>query len=363
MATALTLRQLNRTTLARQMLLARHKIALPQAIARLVGLQAQVARPAFVGLWSRVQGATRDKIAALFHDRTIVRATMMRGTLHVVTKADYLQLRAAQQPDFDRTITAILGERLGGIEPARLLDVARKYFAAPHTFDEAREHLLERFPGLDERAMGYTVRLTLPLVQMPTDDPWAFPAQASFVSAQAWLRAVPEDARAPDVIVRRYLEAYGPATVTDAQAWLGMQKLKPVFERLRPTLVSLRGPGRAELFDVPSAPAIDADAPAPVRFLPEWDNLLIGRGDERFLATAHRTAVFLPGLRVLPTFLVDGLVAGSWKIERKKTEATLALTPFGKIAKSVRAELEEEGEQLLAFVEPGAETRGVKIES
>lgn len=363
MPTALTLRELNRATLARQMLLARQKIALPQAIARLVGLQAQVARPAFVGLWSRVHGASRDKISALFHDRTIVRATMMRGTLHVVTKADYLTLRASQQPDFDRAIAAILGGRLAGIEPAKLLAVARKYFAAPHNFDEARQYLLKQFPGLDERAMGYTVRLTLPLVQLPTADPWAFPAQAAFVSSQTWLRTEPGDDRAPDAIVRRYLEAYGPATVTDAQAWLGMQKLKPVFERLRPTLVSLRGPGRAELFDVPSAPEIDPDVPAPVRYLPEWDNLIIGRGDERFLATAHRSSVFLPGLRVLPTFLVDGLVAGTWKVERKKTAATLVLTPFGKIAKAVKAELEEEGEKLLEFVEPEAGTRGMKIES
>jgi hypothetical protein len=360
----LTLRHLNRATLARQMLLARKKTSLPEAVEQLLALQAQIARPAFVGLWSRVSGFTREKLAKLLHDRTIVRATTMRGTLHLMTGSDYLRFRGALQASLDVGMKAILKQRLAGIDIAGIVDLSRAYFATPRTFDDARKHLQRTYPKLDERAMGYAVRLTLPLVQVPTaDDDWSFPATASFVSAEKWLGKRPDASGEPDAMVLRYLAAYGPSTITEAQTWLGMPALKATFARLRPTLVSLRGPGRAELFDVPGAPTPDADLPAPVRFLPEWDSMLIGRNDERFIATAYRSSVFLPGLRVLATFLIDGVVAGTWKIERTKSAATLALTPFAKISKAVRAELEDEGDKLLLFVAPEAMSRHLQIGS
>ncbi len=357
----LTLRHLNRATLTRQMLLARKKASLASAVAQVVGVQAQAARPAFIGLWSRVQGAMREKIAALLHDRTLVRATMMRATLHLVTASDYVTFRSCLQADLDRGMKSILKQRLASIDVDRIVDLAREHFTTPRTFDEMRRHLQTRYPSLDERAMGYAVRLTLPLVQVPTDDDWAYPAQASFMSAERWIGKVPTPSSGPDALVLRYLAAYGPASIADAQAWLGMRPLKPVFERLRPKLVSVRGPGWAELFDLTRAPMPNPDEPAPVRFLPEWDSLLIGRADERLIATAHRSSVFLPGLRVLPTFLVDGFVAGTWKVERTKAKAVLVLSPFIKILKPARAALEEEGEALLRFVEPDAKARDVQF--
>lgn len=361
--TPLTLRQLNRATLARQLLLARQKTPLPNAVARLLGVQAQMPKPPFVGLWSRVSRTTRARVAALLLDRTLVRATMMRGTLHVMTAADYLTHRAAMQAGFDHGMKSILGVRLAGIDIDRIVGIAETFFATPRTFDEARRHLHALHPTLDERAMGYAVRLRLPLVQVPTSDAaWAYPAAATFVSATGWLGRAPTASSSPDALVRRYLEGYGPATITDAQVWLGMAGLKPVFERLRPHLISLRGPGRAELFDLPDAPRPEPEAPAPVRFLPEWDNVLIGRADQRFVATAHRTAVFLPGLRVASTFLIDGMVAGTWQVERIKTAAALTMRPFATIGKSIRAELEEEGEGLLALLEPAAKTRALRVE-
>jgi hypothetical protein len=357
----LTLRQLNRATLARQMLLTRKKTPLPNAVEQLVGVQAQAARPPFIGLWSRVQGTTRERLATLLRDRTLVRATMMRGTLHWVTANDYVQFRACMQTAFDRTLKAILRTRLDGIDIDRIVEISRKHFITPRTFDEMRKHLQSVFPKLDERAMGYAVRLTLPLVQVPTDDAWAYPAQASFMSADAWLKRRPAPNDGPDALVLRYLAAYGPASVVDAQTWLGIQGLKPVFERLRPKLISLRvGPRGAELFDLARAPRPDPDEPAPVRFLPDWDNILIGRADERLVAAKHRSSVFLPGLRVAPTFLIDGFVAGVWKIDRKKASATLTLTPFATVAKAVRGELEEEGKALVKFVEPDATTYDVR---
>ncbi len=358
----LTLRHLNRATLARQMLLARKKTSVPQAVEQVLALQAQMARPAFVGLWSRVSGFTRPKLAKLLHDRTIVRATTIRGTLHLMTASDYLRFRGALQASLDLGLKAILKQRLAGIDIDRIVALSRTHFATPRTFDDARKHLQLTYPKLDERAMGYAVRLTLPLVQVPTDDDdWSFPATASFVSAEAWLGNKPQTDEGPDTIVLRYLSGYGPSTIAETQTWLGMPALKPTFERLRPRLVSLRGPGRAELFDVAGAPTPEADTPVPVRFLPEWDSMLIGRNDERFIATAHRPSVFLPGLRVLATFLIDGAVAGTWRIERAKGTATLVLSPFAKVTKAARGELEEEGEALLQFVEPEAKTRDIRM--
>jgi len=361
-AVPMTMRHLNRATLARQMLLARHDTTVPAAVERLLGVQAQMPKPPFVGLWTRVHGVTREGVADLLRTRVLVRATTMRGTLHLMTAADYLALRTAMQAGLDHGLRAILGARLGGLDRERMVEVATAHLAQPRTFDEVRAHLLAAFPGGDERAMGYSVRLTLPLVQVPgAAETWAYAAQAPFIAARTWLKRPPARGDAPDALVLRYIAGYGPVTVTDAQAWLGIPALKPVFERLRPSLITLRGPGKAELFDLPDAPRPDAETPAPVRLLPEWDNLLIGRGDERFVPAARRKAVFLPGLRVAATLLVDGTVAGTWTVERKKAAATLTVTPFGKLSKAVRAEVEQEGEAALQFLEPDAATRAVRV--
>ncbi|HMV48498.1 MAG TPA: winged helix DNA-binding domain-containing protein, partial [Blastocatellia bacterium] len=162
-------------------------------------------------------------------------------------------------------------------------------------------------------------------------------------------------------LVKRYLAAFGPASVTDAQTWLGM-KLKNVFEKLRPELQSYRGEGRVELFDLPGIELPAEDKPAPVRFLPEYDNLLLSHSNRtRVVADEYRSRVYLPGLRVAATILVDGFVQGAWKIEKSKTAATLVITPFDKLTKKDHAALSEEGEQLLRFVEAAAKTHKVEF--
>jgi hypothetical protein len=360
--THLTLDDLNRATLARQLLLARKRLAVPKAVSQLLAVQAQLARPPFIGLWSRIDGFTREMLSAALHGRTIVRATMMRGTLHLVTTADYVALRACLQPGLEAGLQSILGDRLSGTDMTRVAERAAAFFEAPHSFDDARKHLIAQFPEGDERAMGYAMRLRLPLVQVPTETVWAFPGQAHFVSAHSWIGRSPQPSCDPDVLVERYLAAYGPATVKDAQTWLGVPGVKEAMVRLRPSLRVFRGPKSAELFDLPAAPRPPADTPAPVRFLPDYDSTLIARADERLLAAAHRRAVFLPGLRVLPTFLVNGRVAGTWTIERTKGTATVSLSAFVPLSRVVRSELEEEGEALARFIEPDARSLAVKIE-
>ncbi|HXO21799.1 MAG TPA: winged helix DNA-binding domain-containing protein [Thermoanaerobaculia bacterium] len=362
-APTLTLRQLNRATLARQMLLRRERTTALAAIERLAGLQAQLARPPFVGLWSRVAGFRREDLTRLLASREVVRATAMRGTLHLLSARDYVRLRASLQPMLDRGMQSILKERAGALDIPALVEEARAFFAAePRTFEELRDHLLELHPGGDERAMGYAVRTHLPLVQVPADTPWGYPGTTDFAVAEAWLgEAADAGDPAPHALALRYLAAFGPASVADVQAWSGLQGLRATLEDLRPDLLSFRDERGKELFDLPDAPRPSPDVPAPARFLPEYDNLIVSRADARFVAERDRKSIFLPGLRVLPTFLVDGFAAGTWKVERKKAAAALLLQPFAALPKAAREELAAEGEALLRFVESDAASFEVRF--
>jgi hypothetical protein len=353
----ITTRQLNRATLARQMLLAREKAAASKAIARLLAIQAQLARPPFVGLWARLDGFRRDDLIGALDRREVVRATSMRGTIHLMTAADFAALRGAIQPGLTRVMTSMLRNRLAGADADRAMALAREFFGAtPATFDSFRTRLQRNYPKADIRAMAYAVRMQLPLVQVPTGAAWGFAAAADFALADDWLGApVATEAAPPATLVTRYLAAHGPATIADAQWWTGLANLRPVFDALRPSLVVYRDERQRELFDLPKAPRPDADTPAPARLLPEFDAVMLAHQDRgRFLADAHRPRVASKNLQVPAVFLVDGMVAGTWKIERKGKVAALALQPFGALAKKTLEALEAEGEALARFVEPDA---------
>jgi hypothetical protein len=360
----LTSRQLNRATLARQMLLSRESVAATAAVERLAGLQAQLARPPFVGLWTRLEVFRRDDLIQPLRIRQIIRATAMRGTLHLMSAADYVALRGALQPMLAKGMQAILRERTQGLDMDALQVEARTFFGGkPATFDALRNHLKAKNPAADERAMAYAIRMHLPLVQVPTDDRWGFPSASDFALADDWLgKKVPIQEAQAHTLVRRYLAAFGPATPRDAQVWSGLQSLRAVFEELRPELVTFRDERKRELFDLPDAPRPEEDTPAPVRFLPEFDNLVLAHDDRtRVIADEHRPKVTLKNLQVRATFLVDGFVAGTWKVGRKKKTATLVLEPFGKLARKTLAELEQEGDALLRFVEEDALETGVRV--
>ncbi|UQA55993.1 winged helix DNA-binding domain-containing protein [Polyangium aurulentum] len=355
-ADALSLRALNRATLARQMLLARERATAFDTIERLAGMQAQLARPPFIGLWSRLEGFAREHLTVLLERREVVRVTMMRGTLHLMTARDYVRMRAPMQPMLSEAMRSILRARTDAFDMEGIVAEGRRYFEEePRTFDELRDHLLALHPGGDERGMGYAVRMHLPLVQVPTNTEWGYPGTADFAVAEAWLgQPIAKDDR-PHALVLRYLAAFGPATAADAQAWSGLKGLKGVFEELRPKLRTLQDERGRELFDLPEAPRPPEDTPAPVRFVPEFDNLLLAHADRtRIIADEHRPLIATANLRILPTFLVDGFVAGMWKIERKRSTAKLLVEPFGALSKRAREEVEREGEALVRFVEADA---------
>jgi len=357
----MTLRELNRATLARQMLLAREKRPLVKAIEHLLGMQAQLPRPPFTGLWSRLVNFSRADLASEVLARTVVRGTSMRGTIHLMTAADFLRYRGCLQPSLDAGMRAILKERAENLDAPKLLAVGGAYFKQPHNFEEVRGHLMSKFPDGDERAMGYAVRMGVPLVQVPSKDAWAYPAKADFVSAETWLGTPVATCRALGPLVLQYLAAYGPATVKDAQAWTGLPNLEATFTNLGSKLITVPGPTGKLLFDLPDAPRPNGDTPAPVRFLPEWDGAIVTRADERVVAKADRPRVFLPGLRVAALVLVDGLAAATWKVSATASRATLQVESFKAWPAAIRREVAAEGEALLRFVEPQAKAFELEV--
>jgi hypothetical protein len=357
--TTLTRRALNRATLARQMLLRREPVKLVTAVERLAGLQAQAARPPFVGLWSRLDGFRREDLLRAIERQQVVRGTLMRGTLHLVTRQDYLRFRGTLQPMLTAGLRGILRGRMEALDVAGALAEARAWFdQSPRAFDALRAHLEARFPGADVRGLAYAVRMELPLLQVPeAGERWAYPARADFAVAETWLGASLAPGDATEALVLRYLGAFGPASVADAQTWCGLGGLGTVFERARPRLRAFQDERGRELFDLPGAPRPEPAEDAPVRFLPEWDNLLLSHANRsRVIADAHRPAIATANLRLPGTFLVDGFVAGTWVATRKKSAVTLELRPFSPLQRSVRTALEQEGDSLMRFMEPDAAT-------
>jgi hypothetical protein len=360
----LTLRDLNRATLARQMLLGRERVKPLRAIERLVGLQAQWPKPPHVGLWSRALGFEREDLLGLLNRREAVRATMMRGTIHVVSAKDYVALRPALQPMLARNLLAVLRERAKGIDVDEVAAITRTCLAeGPRTFEQIRDALAKVHPAADHRAMGYIARLSVPLVQVPAaGEGWGFPAAPQFGLAEDWLGEKLSGPDGPEDLVLRYLAAFGPATAGDVQTWSGLQGVKETLEGLRPKLVVLRDERKREAFDLPKAPRPGPDAVAPPVFLPEFDNIVLAHSDRRrFVADRHRKRVYLPGLRIAATFLVDGFVAGTWGVERKKDAATITVEPFEPLGKKSQQELAAEANGLVRFVEPGARTYDVRF--
>jgi hypothetical protein len=349
---------INRATLARQMLLEPADVSVVEAVGRLVGMQGQEPKHPYVGLWSRLSGFEEGQLDQAIQDRELVRATMFRGTLHLVTAADYLRFRTTIAPVLEAGLK-VLGDRGEGLEPEKVIKAARKLLAKdPLTFTEVRDALQEEFPEVNDRALGFCTRMMVPLVMYPTDARWSWPANARFTPADDWLDAVPEKNAVPEELVTRYLQAFGPATPADFQTWSGLQKAKPLFDGLE--LEQFTDEAGKTLYDVPSAPRPDPDTPAPVRFLPEFDNLLLAHAKrERIIADEHKPAVFTKNLRVKATYTVDGLVAGLWTADKKRGVATLTLTPFGRTTKKTGTELERAGAGLLRFLEPDAKTCAV----
>ncbi len=357
-------RALNRATLARQLLLARARVAPAAAIERLAGMQAQLARPPFVGLWTRLEDFARADLLRLLERREVVRGTLMRATIHLVTRDDYLAMRPAIQPVLDKLMTGVLGKAADTMDIAGIVKAARAHVGRqPCTFEVMRQHLLTRYPALNDRAMGLIVRARLPLVQVPVDAAaWGYPAAADFAVAETFLGEKVAASGPAAALAVRYLAAFGPASVQDFQTWSGLHTARPVFEELRPKLVAFVDARGRELFDLPKAPRDLEDAEAPVRLLPEYDNLLLAYADRsRLVNDEHKRHLFTANLQIPASFLLDGRVSGTWRVDVKKPNAVLQIKPFAPLSRKVRGPLVEEAERLLRFIEPEAKAYDVDV--
>jgi hypothetical protein len=364
-ADVLTLRALNRATLARQLLLERTNRPILGAVEHLVGLQAQVPPNPYLALWSRLARFDPEELSGLLTDREVVRIVVMRGTIHLVTAADALVLRPLMQP----VLTVELARHrdfappLRGVDLTAVFDAARALLAErPHTGAQLRTALGARFPDLDPAALVYACRCLLPLVQVPPRGLWRRSGHVALTTTDAWLGAPIATEPSIDDVVLRYLGAFGPATPGDVAAWSRLTGFREIVERLRPLLRPFRDERGRELFDLPDAPRPDPDTPAPPRFLPEYDNLLLSHADRtRVVSEEHRSWLFNTPAPVHGSVLHDGFLAGTWSIDRNDG-AVLMIRPVVTVSKRATAALEAEGRRMLRFLEPDIDGIDVRFD-
>jgi winged helix DNA-binding protein len=367
----LSQRAVNRALLARQLLLDRPRLpdAGPERAARvigtiehLVGLQAQAPFPPYFGLHSRLDGFRPDDLAAPLTDRSVVRIALMRGTIHLVSARDCLPLRRLVQPVIERGMRSAYGKQLAGVDPAALAAAGRSLVEAePMTFSQLGQALAARWPDHPPAALAQAVRAFVPLVQLPPRAVWGRAGQSVHTSAEHWLGHRGPAAGSPAALaqlVTRYLGAFGPATVRDVQAWSGLTGLRAVLEQLRAALVTFRDEQGAELFDLPTAPRPGEDAPAPPRLVAEFDNLVLSHAERSRVISAVATKKIYTANGVIPgTVLIDGFVAGMWRLDRSRDAGTVTIELFGRDGSpGSGAEgdaLAAEAGRVLAFGAPG----------
>jgi Winged helix DNA-binding domain len=366
-ARVLSQRAVNRALLARQMLLGRTPLPgtgpgrsaqVMRTIEHLVGLQAQAPFPPYYGLHSRLDGFRPDDLAAMITDRSVVRIALMRGTIHLVSARDCLPLRRLVQPVIERGLRSAYGKQLAGVDPAELAAAGRSLVEAePMTFSQLGHALAARWPAHPPAALAQGVRAFVPLVQVPPRAVWGRAGQSLHASAEHWLghghAAGPPSPRAGSAqLVTRYLGAFGPATVRDVQAWSGLTGLKAMLDELRPSLVTFRDEQGAELFDLPGAPRPGEDAPAPATLVAEFDNLVLSHAERSRVISAEATRRLYTINGVIPgSVLIDGFVAGMWRLARSRGRATVTIELFGPARE--RDALAAEAERVLAFAAPG----------
>jgi hypothetical protein len=363
-AEVLSRRALNRALLERQLLLRRAPLPsgpdragrVIEAIEHLGGMQAQAPFPPYYGLWSRLDGFRPDDLAELLLSRAVVRIALMRGTIHLVSARDCAMLRPLTQPVLDRALKTLFGNRLPDVDTGALAATGRALVEEqPRTFSELGALLAERWPEHQPATLATAVRVLVPLVQVPPRAVWGRAGRSLHTTAESWLGRPLDPQPSLTGLVRRYLAAFGPATVADIQAWSGLTRLGEPVAQLGGELRTFRDEDGRELFDLPDAPRPDADTPAPVCLAAEFDNLVLSHADRtRILSDADKARMFTPNGIFPGTVLLGGFVAGMWRIAPGRGAVTLAVEMFrDRVSARDRDAIVAEGLRMLAFADPG----------
>ena len=345
-------RALNRTLLRRQFLLDRVESPALDVVEHLVGLQAQEPADPYLALWDRIAGFDPAELATAVATGDAVRIALQRSTIHLVSARDCAALRPVLQPALERMARSSFGTRMTGIDQAELAEAARTLVAdQPRTFGELGRALRERWPDRPEIALAQTARALVPMVQLPPRGVWGRSGRALHGLAAGLVDEPFAADPAPDRLVLRYLAAFGPATVADVQNWSGLTRLAEVVDRLRPGLRTDRAEDGRELLDLPDAPRAEPDLPAPVRFLPQYDNVLLGHADRGRIVPAGAAALFDEEFHWSPA-LVDGMLRASWRLDRRA--GVLHVRAPG-LSRAERTAVAEEGRALLGLLAPAAD--------
>lgn len=346
--TVLSTRVLNRTFLRRQLLAERTSRRAGDIVEHLVAVQGQEADSPYLGLRARSSDFRRADLTGLLQDRTVVRGALLRGTQHLCTGADYGWLRPTLRSALERM--AARGGRLGRCDPVAFAEAAREILTeGVLTRPEIARRLAARFPELDHGELALVVHLRFALLHPPPAGTWGHRGRVGCVLAEDWLGRPLAAAPAMETLVMRYLAAFGPASVKDVQVWSGLTRLAAAIKELRPRLRVFQDEAGIELYDLPDAPIEEADLPAPVVFLPEFDNAVLGHADRSRILRGDDRPLVMPGWSIVrPTVLVDGFVAATWSMRG----ATVNIAPFRPLSPADRSAVEEQAVRVLEFAVP-----------
>ena len=355
--TKLSLQALNRATLHRQWLIERHDATAYEAIEHLVGMQAQAPLAPYVGLWTRLNGFQPAELAKLLEEREVVRGSMMRATIHLMSSRDFLAFRPLIQPRLEREVFQNMTygrHRLEGLDIDAVLQAGiDRMTEGPATAVQLREHLAPLWPDREPAALAHAVRCLLPTIQTPPRGIWGKGGNPAMSTADLWLGSPVDPNPSVDTLVLRYLAAYGPASVADAQNWSGLTRLNEVFDRLDLRPYTDLESGRP-LYDLPDIPLPAEDTEVPTRFLPEYDNLLLSHADRtRWIDTATRQRLTLQEVLTKGSILHNGQAKALWKLTKNtRSEATLEVAPFTNLTTKAWTSIESEAHTLLNLHQP-----------
>jgi hypothetical protein len=347
----LSRRALNRATLARQLLLERAGATPLATVEHLVGMQAQVPHNPYTGLWSRLERFRPESLSELLERREVVRVGVMRGTIHLVTADDCLLLRPLVQPVFEAQLRRHRehGPAIRDLDLTPVVEFAQEVLEEePRSGTALRALFAERFPDLNPAALAHASQMHLAFVQVPPRGLWGKRAQVRWTTAESWLGRPFVSSPSIDSVVLRYFAAFGPASVADVTTWCRVTGLRAVVERLRPQLVTFQDERGRELFDLPHAPRPAEETPAPVRFLPEYDNLVLSHDDRsRFFNPADRAALAQGWTIGWGSVLHDSIVSAVWRLEPE----ALVVRHVERLSKKALAAIAAEGRRLARFLE------------